>query len=257
MKTPALVLLLISLLSSIPLAASAQTSTDIQSSRPGAAIGINVVGTKIFQAESGFQRLRDRGANEVIQDTWVTELRYGLSENLELTSEFDLETDRAPGEPDESGISDFEVGLKYLILSESKGLLPALSARARVQLPGGQASFFQKNPAPVFILASSWELSESVAFEADLGVRANTDDGNSDSFYALNMSADLTDNLNAFIEVFHGLEDETGNVEVDAGVAYLLTSNLQLDGAIGWGRHDGTTETLVSAGLSWRLPTGH
>lgn len=73
-------------------AARAQTSADIQSSRPGAAIGANVVGAKFFQIESGLQLIDDNGAEVSEQDTWVTELRYGLSEKLELTGEFDLFT---------------------------------------------------------------------------------------------------------------------------------------------------------------------
>ncbi|RYZ76904.1 MAG: transporter [Proteobacteria bacterium] len=234
----------------------AQTSVDIQSSRPGAAIGSNVVGSKFFQAETGYQRLKERGAEDGGQDTWVSEFRYGLTERLELTSEFDIETERTPGLPNDTGISDVEIGLKYLLITENDGLMPAFSARGRVQLPGGQGSNFQKTPSPNLIFASSWSLSDELELEADIGLRVNPDKGSSEGFGALNLTGNLSDRIALFLEGFHTFEDETGNVELDAGIGFLLTHNLQIDASAGWGEHDGTTETLISAGLSWRMPTG-
>jgi Putative MetA-pathway of phenol degradation len=245
----------LALIALFPILASAQTSLEIESSRPGAAIGTNTVGSSFFQIESGFEHLSDKGADTVEQDTWVTELRYGLSEKLELTGEFDVESDRAPNEPNEEGISDVELGLKYSLSSEAHGLCPALGVRARLQLPGGGSSFYQKNPAPKLILASKWALSEHLDLEGDVGVRANTDEGKSDPFYALNLSSDISDNAAVFVEGFHGIEDETGNIEVDAGIGYHLNPDLQIDLAGGWGHNHGVTETLVSAGISWRAAT--
>lgn len=238
----------------LSISAQAQTSLNIESSRPGVAIGSNVVGTSIFQIESGVQRLQQQGSKELVQDTLVTELRYGLSEALEFTSEFDLEKKGSKGRPDASGVSDVELGLKYSFNATSEGWMPALSARARLKVPGGHGPEFQKNPAPNLIVSSAWDLSDTIELEADAGVSADPDKGSSKSFFALFVQTEVTDKLNLFIEGFHSFEDGTGSVAFDAGVGYRLTSHFQVDAFAGSGLGGDSNQTLFGAGVSWRLP---
>lgn len=231
--------------------ALAKASESIESSRPGVAIGANLVPVQSLQIETGFQYLTTQSSEKSSQRTSITEIRYGLNPSFELTSEIDYENKHLDGEPNEEGFSDIELGVKVRLIDDSQKA-PSLFLRARLQLPGGDGEFTQNHPAPNAVLASGYEFTDRVSIEGDIGARYNPDEGVTEGFYALNLSHEISERTSVFIEGYHSLEDENGAIEGDLGAAYLVTPNFQFDFSLGWGHNDGQVQNLVSCGLSYR-----
>ncbi|RYZ77290.1 MAG: transporter [Proteobacteria bacterium] len=188
--------------SSRSLAESADVNDTIKSGRPGAAIGADVVSPQRFQIETGYQLLTLENP-AIKQSSQITELRYGVLPDLELTSEFDFQQRREEDERSHHSISDIEIGLKAaLFKSEEELRQPSIYVRARLQLPGGEDEFTLKNPAPNLILASEIPLPDKFSLEADVGIRSNLDEGSSQGFYALSLARQFADNVSLFVEGF-------------------------------------------------------
>ncbi|MCR9205975.1 MAG: hypothetical protein NXH75_15435, partial [Halobacteriovoraceae bacterium] len=84
----------------------AQKAPTIRTGRPGQSIGSHVVGTNIFQIQSGVEYNRTKTTSE--NEAWINNnvFRYGLDEKYELSGVIDLKSQ----DPSLSGFDNVQVG---------------------------------------------------------------------------------------------------------------------------------------------------
>ena len=121
---------LISILILFPLISFAQRQPRIASGRPGQAIGPLVVGTGVFQVQTGVDYDRREFTNtKNTKRTLNNVIRFGLSEDFELSSVIDYrdETFDTNGvENNLDGVSQFQLGFRYNLIPEADGWIPAI-----------------------------------------------------------------------------------------------------------------------------------
>lgn len=111
-------------------AAYSQTAPTIRTGRPGQSIGAYVLGTSIFQVQSGIEYNRTKTTSEV--ESWINNnvLRYGLDEKWEISTVFDYRYQEVAG----SGVDNLQLGGRVNLIDGPDGFIPALGLQARVRL---------------------------------------------------------------------------------------------------------------------------
>ena len=104
----------------------AQTSEVITSDRPGQAMSNSVVGTKVFQIQSGVTFSKQDSNEDFMEDNT---LRYGLSESFEVNTAFSYRINNELG----SGFDNLMLGARYNIISEADGLIPTLAIQSGIR----------------------------------------------------------------------------------------------------------------------------
>lgn len=255
----AFVLFAFILVSAVGQRSLAQTNSTIRTGRPGQAIGAYVVGTEIFQVQSGL----DYGS--LISDTssehfgvLSSVLRYGLSERFELSALISFMNDHQSGSvvpstsETKSGISDLHLGFRINLIDKPDGWKPGLGLQTRFRTTFVNPDFRSKNLAPILILATNNKLSSSMALATNFGVSYDGSTAIPAYLYVINVSRSFAESWGAFVEVYGRSKSSIGSVYADTGVAYSVNSDLQFDLYGGGGRNHGVTDTFVSVGISWR-----
>ncbi len=238
----------------------------IATDRPDFVESSDVVGKGRVQVETSLAWERDRsGSTKTRLGSTPTLLRIGLSETTELRFETDgrlrLRTDEAGVRTRERGWSDLSVGLKWHQRDgdEDAGT-PGLGWLLHVDVDSGSGAFRGQGLRPSLRLVAEWELAGGWSAGVMPGVfRDRADDGRHyvGGILAVVVGKSLTDRLRAFVELAgqqlaarrHG-----GNVvTLDAGTAYLLTPDLQLDLAVARGVTSNAPDFGWTVGLSARF----
>jgi hypothetical protein len=246
MKQTAFVVLI--LLASAAHAQDADHNADlINADRPGIADSSGVVGRGIFQIEAGLER--DHGSDGRSIATPLL-LRYGVSKAIELRVEGDgyIHADGA------NGFAPLSLGAKYHFADA-----PSLGVIARVFVPSGTGDQRSHATNGDVRLAADINLGEKWALNPNIGI-ASQDDGNgrfTSGLAALTVQYNLSDHANLFVDgAVQSPEERGGTVSliVDAGGAWVIGSNTQLDISAGWGAHGATAPNVfVGAGISRRF----
>lgn len=249
--------------------AHAQSSGDdaIEADRPSYAESSKTVDKGRVQLEIGAQWERKRD-DESHQRTLYspTLLRIGLAENTELRIESDgrkviHEVDMASGErTTTAGYADTSVGFKWHV-REQQGALPSLALLGELDLPTGSRALRGRGARPAVYLPAEWELGQgwNVEFMPGAGIDSDEDHGGARygyGFLAASLSREIGERLQGFVELAapqiaraaHG----GTQVAVDAGVAYLLTKNCQLDAWVIHGLNRRTPDLGIGFGVSVR-----
>ena len=241
----------------VPQVSLAQTAESIRSGRPGQAIDPYVAGMGIFQIQSGIDRLTSKNQGqdlETLNSNMVW--RFGISEQLEINGLWVFQKDQVNNSGLENsiqGVSQFHLGFRFNILSESDGLIPSLGLQARFKLPFVGSDYTQKNIGNHFTLVFQHDLGAGFGWTHNFGIDSSGDDLVSTYFWVSNLSYGLNEKWSVFIELY-GFERAGRDTQyIDAGLAYLWNNNLQLDLFAGAGENFGVRENLVSFGFSWRL----
>lgn len=212
-----------------------------------------------FQIETGFfQENLDLGLfSEETTGYNTTLLRIGLLENLEMrvgTDYIKNKTEFLGSENSASGFVPLMVGAKVGI-AEARGLFPEIGLLGHIFLPF--AAHKDLRPATTgidFRFAFTHQISENSDLSYNIGAEWAGDSSEATYIYTLAYGFDLLDNLGLFAELYGGLpEDSRAQHHWDAGMAYKLRPNLQLDAYFGTGIN-AQQEVLYGAGVSLRLP---
>jgi hypothetical protein len=246
-----------------PAAAPAQEDL-INPDRPGIADGSNVIGPRHFQIEMGIQYENHDTTTGVDRFLFVpTLLRFGVSSRFE----FRIETNSAYsheyfGGESSVGYSPVSIGAKYHFLDGDGQKKPSVGVIARVFPPSGSANFGSNVTQGDVRLAvdqdiapkSLWSINPNIGF----GIY---DAGNGNTFvaglFAATLNYNPTSHLNFFVDTGVQSPDEYAgktSTIVDAGVAIILGSNVQLDLSSGT-RVSGETgpRPFIGAGVSVRF----
>jgi len=237
----------------------------INADRPGIADGSAVIGAKKIQIESGIQeefRRREQPREHTL--LIPTLLRIGINSHLEVriegntftrTTEFDS-TDMTNHT---SGLAPFSFGVKYQF-AESDGVKhPSMGVIARVFPAWGSGDFRTHHVTGDLRLAADWDFAPKLSLNPNVGVGFYEGDQGkvfAAALAAVTLSYFPTKKLNPFIDI--GLQTPEENrgksaIIVDAGVAYIVGRNIQLDASIGTGVHGNTPpRPFISFGISFR-----
>ena len=238
-----------------------QPEEDINSDRPGFAESSEVVGPGRIQLETGLQREVRKAGHDPERKVFVpTLLRFGVSERLEGRVESDLYAwMREPGGERTQAYAPLSLGFKYRFL-EGKGSRPSLGALVRLSPPSGSNALRTQHTTGDVRLAADWELSEQWSLNPNVGLAIDEDDqGNrfSARLVAATLAYKPVKKLQLFVDFLAQSPEEKGgrtSVIYDAGLAYLLSRDVQVDASLGVrGAGSTTPQSFVAAGLSVRF----
>ena len=247
-----------------------QTSEEMNADRPGKGDAAKVVSQGTFQAEIGLQFENDE-TNFASFKTYhlpETTLRYGLLEFAELRVRAqldhhvtDLKSNLQPENRNtDTGLNDVMVGTKLQFLKNS-GFIPDAALQADFKLPVGDETLKTGKVEPKIRLNFQNKLTEGLSLNYNIGLEweenlsfLENEKYNHIGLYTLALQYQFTESFMAFAEAYGEFEDKDMRQSFDAGVAYKLLPNLQLDAYTGFGLSEEALDLFVSAGVSFRLP---
>jgi hypothetical protein len=246
--------------------AFAEPDDDISPDRPGIANGAWFFGKGRFQVEAGLQA--DFSHPGGVKDRTVTAptlLRFGLNDRLEVRLEgdgyvWDRTTDPALGIVKSDGAAPLSLGMKYRIQNSDSTGRPALSILSHLTPASGSGAIRSHHVTGDALLVADWGFAPRLALTPNLGVGLYEDDNDrmvTAGLFAATVSYSASEKLTLSLdtgaqypEVAHG----KASVVVDAGLAYLVTHDLQLDISAGTGVAGRTSpRVFLAAGLSRRF----
>ena len=152
------------------------------------------------------------------------------------------------------GIASLSIGTKIGITPEN-GSLPETAFLLILGLPYGDESFRPASVAPAFLLAMRSSLGGSLDLYYNLGASWDGSNGAGTGLYTLALSASLADDLSGFAELYGSLASGALPAHAaDAGLAYVIAPNLQIDLYGGAGITAMAPDYFINAGVSLRLP---
>jgi len=229
----------------------------IRSGRPGQSIGPFTVGKNILQIQSGMDVFGfENNTANVKGDGFLnnTVVRYGIGERFEISAlaDFRFETINSGGtETDLSGLAAFDVGGRYHIYS-GQDLVPSVGFQLRFRLPVLSEDYKIDDVAPRFVIITNQQLSETFTLFTNWGASWNGVNSTATGFYTINLAFPISGKLGGFIENYGSITDGNFDSRFDAGLAFLVNNDLQLDLLGGPGRNDGVKDYFISVGVSWR-----
>jgi hypothetical protein len=247
--------------------AAATTADDaINPDRPGIADGSNVVGPGRFQIEVGLQgEFRHPDATSERTLFIPTLLRLGLSKAWELRVEttgayiWDRVSDPATGVTRSEGSDPISLGVKYHFQDGAGPRQPSLGAILRVFAPSGSGPFKTSHTTADLRLAADWDIAPKWSLNPNVGVAVYEAAGRTyeAGLFAATLNYNPSPILNLFVDTgVQGPETKNGGASVifDAGVAYIIGHDIQLDASVGTGATGATPpHPFVSAGISKRF----
>jgi len=232
--------------SAINAATNTSTNDAINADRPGIADSSVVVGRGTFQVETGVERDHQRsdGVDQQSLST-PTLLRYGLTSALELRLEGagyqKVRTCDSASCDTSTGWAPVSIGAKYHFRDHSSlGVI----ARAFV--------IHSDHATGDVRLAADLDLTEKWSLNPNLGAAREDDHGRlvTKALEALTLQYNLTSAANVFVD--GGLDGS--NLLLDAGGAWVIGKDTQLDLSVGWGAHGNAVPNVFwSAGISRRF----
>jgi hypothetical protein len=231
----------------------------ISSDRPGLTFTPWLVPSGRFQAELGIPNVALTQGNGVDTTAWNTplQLRYGLTDFVELRLGSPLYSSVRDDKADTTteGWGDVEVGAKAALCGGA-GLRPKASVIGGLRLPVGEDEFTSHQAGYSLNLAADWDLGDGNLLRGLAGaVRtpSGSDDALQGNFVAL-LGRTFDPRWSGYVELgyhpgFHLADDQAF---AGAGVAYLVTDDLQLDLSGDFGLNDDSPDAVLGFGVCWR-----
>lgn len=233
-----------------------QTSSTIASGRPGQAIPPQVVGTQVFQIQTGFDRSTKEENSGLKTESLIFNnvIRYGMSESFEWNHllNFQYSNFSDSSLPSTNGLSDLRFGFRYNLIAKPQGFIPSLGIQTQFKLTSVDSDYQTDHLAPVIQVSVLHQLCPQLSLTNNVGVSY---DGLSpieqyDLISALTWTVD--DIWSVFIEAYGNIKDQYGSAYLDAGGAFVHSKDLQFDLSAGWGHNRQVTDHFISLGVSWR-----
>jgi hypothetical protein len=211
----------------------------INPDRPGIADGSQTMERGQFQIEAGAERDSDAGVHVLITPFL---LRYGLTKDFELRVESLGGYGRVLG-TGEDGWSPLSAGFKWHFSDK-----PSLGVIARVFPKSGSGVFKSDTTTGDVRLAGDFALNEKWSLNPNVGAKFGG--GATSGLAALTAQYNLSERANVFVD--GGYADSA--ILLDAGTAWIIGRDTQLDASIGWRAHGvNAPNVFVAAGISRRF----
>ena len=236
---------------------------EINPDRPGIADGSGVVGAGRYQVEAGLQREFRRDGDEHERLTYMpTLLRFGIDEHWEGRIEGNAYGWQRQSDAGSHtvGAMPVSLGVKYDIQAADDNGKPGYGVIARVFPRSGSDAFGTHRVTGDVRLVADIPLSSSWLLTPNIGVAAEEDGDQrqyNTALFATTLSYAPNRQLNVFLDTgMQSREQRHGKAQVivDTGVAYALSSDVQLDASVGRGVHGATPPRVyAAAGVSVRF----
>lgn len=248
--------------------AVAQQADDdyINPDRPGIADGSTTVGPHRFQIETGVQvECRHDGAGHDRTIFIPSLLRYGIRKRWELRVEGNSYTWFSQHNPDggtthASGLAQTSLGLKYNFIDASGTACPSVGAIVGISPPSRSGDFRTRVTTCDFRLAADGSLADKWSLNPNVGIGIYEDGANRiyhTGLFAATLNFNPSKILNFFIDTgMQSQEERNGRTSIiaDAGAAYIIGHDIQLDLSIGTGAAGATPpHPFVAGGFSKRF----
>jgi hypothetical protein len=238
----------------------------INPDRPGIADGSRVIRPGQLQLEIGVQHELRRPTPETRTATTFAPFlaRIGLTKQLEARVETNSITSvrtTGPSEPAtrETGYSAVSIGAKYQIYDSGGDERRSFGMIARLFPPSGSSKFRNDRSTGDVRLAADWDFAPTLSLNPNVGFGIEQGDAGETfaaALGALTLNYLPTERINPFVdaaiqspEAAHG----TAAIIIDAGLAYIIGRNVQLDVSGGRGVRGSTPPRPFAAiGLSLR-----
>ena len=222
--------------------------------RPDQTESSSTVGLGVLQIESGVQVSYEgpigtlgSSIRSLIAPTSL--FRYGITKGVELrlVSQFE---DVKTGRFNTSGISDLEIGTKIQLL-QKEGTDIEIAFLSHLIVPSGTKAISGNGYGTVNKLSISHSLTEKVGIGYNMGYDYTNGSNIGDFTYSVAIGTSVNNKVGIYIEPYGAWEEfETGVLNLDAGVTYLLNDNFQFDFSFGTGiSHE---MNYIALGFSWR-----
>ncbi|MDO7172282.1 transporter [Mariniflexile sp. AS56] len=181
----------------------------------------------------------------------TTLFRYGITNGIELRvlSQFESLKDQNSTQK-VSGISDLEIGTK-IQLFKKETVNTEIAFLSHLILPTGSTGLTNNRFGTINKLSISHTLSDALG----LGYNVGYDyfgEGSGNLTYSVALGVSVTETLGIYIEPYGNfVEFNTHEASFDAGIAYLLKDNCQLDFSFGTGINH--TMNYLSLGCSIQI----
>jgi hypothetical protein len=236
----------------------------IDADRPGLSDGSHVIGAGKIQLETGYVQERHVDGDVRSRVTLVpTLLRIGLTSRLEARLESNTLThERVLAPPDSvassTGLSPIFLGAKLLFYGSTDSAL-SVATIVRIVPPSGTAEFRSNRAAGDVRVVADWDFAPDFSLNPNIGYARYVDsDGTrfGTALGALTLSWQPTPRFSPFVNVAYQSREEAGGswaMVVDAGAAYIVGCDVQLDLSAGQNVHGVTApKPFVAAGISLR-----
>jgi hypothetical protein len=259
-------LLTFSVLAQLPALCDGPADDLINPDRPGIADGSTTVGRGHFEIETGLQaEFRTSGTEDEHTLFVPTLLRYGFAKKWEARAEgnayiWDWQTDPQQPTTHTDGFAPASIGLKYNFCEAVSSSRPSVGAILRIFPPSGSGGYRNTKTTGDLRLAGGWNFADKWSLVPNVGLALYQDSSTrvyQAGLFALTLSFNPTSKLNFFADTgVQTPEEKYGATSaiLDAGTAYILGRNIQLDLSIGTGVTGATPpHPFVAAGYSQRF----
>jgi hypothetical protein len=223
----------------------------ISADRPGFSTSPQTVPSGRLQIEGGYQFTADRGVESHALPLFL--IRAGLTRKIELRVIWDglsWAEDNGRFKPE---ASDMSLGLKAHFMEQSR-LLPAIGLLGSLSLPTGNGGSTSNGVDPTGGLLWNYELAAGPSlFGTVLISSVSSNDGRFfEAANALGISLPINDRVGSFLEYF-GFYRIGPAHNLNGGLTYLLTDNLQLDVNGGFGMNGRADDYFLGTGVAFRF----
>lgn len=223
----------------------AQQSGRIETDRPDQTECPFIVKNGYFQAEIGFNREMDSGAEQYLLPTSL--LKIGIHSIVELRYTFLLE----PGH----GLSTESFGFKSHLFQE-KGFIPRTAIIVQYHLNQDRRDKSELNPLPHSIGETILTFQNSLGGPWGIGYNLGTEyhsDGSVEGIYRIAPNVNLGKRGYAYAEVFGRLpETQFTDTWIDGGLAYYISDHVKAD--LSAGKSLGVGDAwYLALGISFRM----
>lgn len=244
------------------------TENKLITDRPDQTESPNAVPKGTIQIESGllFERSEIAFGFSQHRNAFPTNLfRIGIAKKLELRVINELVSYRTINNSTQeeigkvTGTENLQIGLKYQITNDDAAVVVGLMANGRV--PTGSIGISNQLYGFASRLSLAYNLSENKSLSANLGYNNVNLDFNDEGLvrygegnltYTLVYGVSLSDRVGLYVEAFGDyFEFEDWENNMDVGMTYLISDNIQLDYSYGWGMN--IMMNYHAVGISIRL----
>jgi len=242
----------------------------IDADRPGLADGSHVIGAGQLQLETAYAQERHLDGELRSRLAFApTLLRVGLSPRVEARLESNTYNHEHVSAPDgatatNTGFSPLYLGAKIVLYDPAQTGPLQVATIVRVAPPSGSGEFRADRTTGDVRLVADWQFTPTLSLNPNVGYGSyEASDGTrlSDVTGAVTLSWLPTPRWNPFVDVAYQSREDAGGTwaaVADAGVAYVIGCDVQLDVSAGQNVHGVTApKPFVAVGISVRATLFH